>query len=154
MKFTRRELLAGTLLIVTMIGIAYGVSGSLIGVDSNTEHITWTVNCSTVGPVCVVFQSASQTFVGGNQTVTYLLKVLSTQDVSNQYFNTTLVSSPQLTYLLLNGTQAIPSVYGFPSWLNGPYSFVKNTWKTFNFQANFNGTSFGAYDVAVNVVQA
>ena len=111
-------------------------------IDSNTAHVQWQLGCSSNGPVCVFFSNA-----GGNSSlVNYNIRILSIQDVTNQYINTTIYNVPPHIVFSLNGTSGT-------QWLNGPYAFTHNVAYNFDFRVAFNGT-VGSYDFAVNVLQA
>ena len=125
-----------------LIGVFAGAAATIYVIDSNTQHIVWSLSCGTGSTVCVFFGSLS----GNSTLVNYSVRILANKDVSNQYLNTTVYSTPPNIAYYLNGTLGT-------HWLNGPYNFTANRYYPFAYQLKYNGTA-GTYDFAVNVLQS
>ncbi len=108
--------------------------------NSNTSHVKWTLGCG--GPtVCVLFQAG-----GGNASFfEYSVRIVSLNDVSNQFINTTVVDGVSSVVYSLNGTIG-------SNWLFGPYTWKHNHGYNYVFDLSYNGT-FGVYQFDVNVLQ-
>src|SRR6266705_1665091 len=78
-------------LIATLLIVVFGgAAATNYVIDSNKTHIVWSLSCGSGTTVCVFFGSLS-----GNSTLAnYSIRILANQAVSNQYINTTVISTP------------------------------------------------------------